>query len=114
MHKFIIFLAILFLPITSKTTPIKSSVIQSYDLEWKEWGPIAVCAYDGSKIHGSLFVTDIKKRLIYKFVFTTFGNRREELNVTQVTDQNSDYKAYGYNAFVKYCNKIYYLNVPAW
>ncbi|MCH5173762.1 MAG: hypothetical protein J1D85_06090 [Bacteroidales bacterium] len=92
------------------TTSIKSSVIQSYDLEWKEWGAITVCASDGSKIHGSLFVTDIKKRLIYKFVFTSFGDKREELNV----NQNSDYKAYGYNAFVIYCNKIYYLNVPAW
>ena len=114
MYKLVIFGALSFWSITAITLPVESSVIATYDLEWKDWGQVTVCAYDGSKIQGNLYVSDIKKRLIYKFVFTTFGNKKEELNVTQVTDQNSDYKAYGYNAFVKYCNKTYYLNVPAW
>ena len=110
MHKFIILLGLSLLPITAITFPAESSVIVFDDLNWRELGPITVCASDGSKMYGNLFVSDLQKRLIYKFVFITFGNKKEELNVSRVTNNEDNY----YNASVRYGSRTYYFNVPAW
>lgn len=60
-----------------------------------------------SRIFGILYYKIVNNKLIYKFVFNSYGGKEERI-VYQTKDNNE------YNASISFCKKTFFLNVPRW